>query len=638
MIGRHSQSIFKSSIIFLGVISLAEGAEITQLGFKGNESPNVLEIRTNGPVEVDKQENEQDKQVVLEIKGAKLPKALSRKIDTSSFDSNVSLISPYQVLGDQNTVRIVLQMRGPGGADVNQDGNLVRVTIPTGMGGGSNNTSNDASSNAPSDSALSAIPDMPPPPINEQDSTDVVIDRSSKKKNSDSPPPSASPSRSNKNDRLDEFITSIQTKRFTGRPITLNLRDVEVTDAFRLIAEASGFNIVVGDGVGGKISLSLTDVPWDQALDVILHTMRLGAERNHNILRIVTLKDLTEEKREELSAKSAVEASAPRITRIFPISFAKIDDLQQTLNRFLYATAAASGVNAATGAVLTDNRTNSIIVLDTPANVERMKKLIELLDTQTPQVLIEAKVIEATETFLKTITGNLGVGSIDATSQFFGSFNTPSLNQPYGAVTATTTTLPSLAAPNTIGASIISSPFRVNAILSMQESEGKLKVISTPKTVVLNKEKATILQSFPALGPSTVTVVAGAQTTTPTVVQANLSLEVVPAVTNEGSIALELNLNRDTIQSLGVIQGIEVKDAGRRNLKTNVLVESGSTLVIGGIHTSEKQESSGGFPILRKIPILGPLFGNDSVSENRSELFFFITPRILNSKEAGITG
>ncbi len=619
-------------LLILGLIfvfqKVAVATDITQIGFKGNQSPNLLEIQANGPVQIEKQENLQDKQIVLEIKGAKLPKHLSRKIDTSSFDSNVSLISPYQVQGQEDTVRVVLQLRSEGGADLTQEGNLIKISIP-------NSSSNPTQNNSAASGGVAS--DAPPMPVSEQDVTDVVLDKISKKQEA-APVANSKGSPSTKGDRLDEFMTSLQTKRFTGRPITLNLRDVEITDAFRLIADASGFNIVIGEGVTGKISLSLSDVPWDQALDVILHTMRLGAERNHNILRIVTLRDLTNEKREELNAKSAVEASAPRITRIFPISYANLDQIQNTLTRFIGATAAAAGVSAASGAVLSDNRTNSIIVLDTPANVERMKKLIELLDTQTPQVMIEAKVIEATESFGRTIRGNLGVAAIDTPgAQFLGSLNGGTYGQltPSVTTTGTTTTVsgPTATAPDSLfNAAIVASPLRINAVLNMQESEGKLKVISSPKTVVLNRERATILQSFPTLGAPTVTVANGVTTTTPNVVSANLSLEVRPAVTNEGSVVMELNLTRDTIVSLGPTVG----DVGRRNIRTNVLVESGNTLIIGGVYTSSQSSSEDGFPLLRKLPIVGPLFGGNVESTARSELFFFITPRILNAKEAGI--
>lgn len=275
-----------------------------------------------------------------------------------------------------------------------------------------------------------------------------------------------------------------------------------------------------------------------------------------------------------------------------------------------------------------------------------MKKLIEILDTQTPQILIEAKVIEATESFSKSISGAFGVGGTGSSS-YVASFaggnpldpliGTPGVFANGAAVSAQSN--PTGGTPNgTFGispsVSFIPGVSQLNALLSWGESENQVKIVSSPKTVVLNKDKASIVEGTPVLVPGT-TVVAGVGTVpTSTVQQANVSLNVTPTVTNDGSVLLNLNVSKDVpIALAGGNQGI-----GARNMSTTVLVESGSTLVIGGIYTLQTSHVGSGFPFLRNLPIIGALFGSDSDSTDRSELFIFVTPRILNVKEAGLSG
>ncbi|MGZ3699944.1 MAG: type IV pilus secretin PilQ, partial [Bdellovibrionota bacterium] len=174
----------------------------------------------------------------------------------------------------------------------------------------------------------------------------------------------------------------------------------------------------------------------------------------------------------------------------------------------------------------------------------------------------------------------------------------------------------------------ISPGIRLNAILNFAEHEENIKVITTPKTVVLNKQSASILQSQPVVINVTTTIPGGGSTQTPTTLNANINLTVTPTVTNEGSVLMDLNVERDVPQAQSVAS---------RNIKTQVLVESGATLVIGGIYTLQNNKTSDGFPFLHKIPILGWLFGSDSDATSRSELMIFVTPRILNPKEAGLT-
>ena len=595
----------------IGSALAAIAPKVTSVDFKVNGDSSLIEIRTTAPVTFEKTENTSDKQLVIDLKGARLSATAGRSLDTSSFSGLVSLVSPYEV---SSGVRLVVQLRGMAATDVTQDGNLIRVKIP-----------NQAvtADVAPAGNSVQPV-DQP-------------------------------------TDRMEEFFKSRATQHFIGKPVTLQLRDADISDVFRLVADASGFNIVMSDDVKGKVTLSLTDVPWDQALDVVLQIEHLGAERNNNVLRITTLKNLTVEKQEELAAKEAADATAPRIMKVFQISYAKLSDLKTILTQLVSAgnnalpgvtqgggQALGAGVSMNTGTKIeVDERTNSLIVWDIPEHIARIQKLIEILDTATPQVMIEGKIVLIKETYANGVSGNLGIGGNPASNQqFLTSFNGADvLDQLLGGTSPIVTGSGFAAnAGNPTGnnqfgisptLSILPGVSRINAILSMGENEEKLRILSAPKLVVLNKQKANILQSEPVVFNSPQIIGIGTQTQTiPQINMANISLDVEPTVTMDGSVLMNLKVSRDVPVNLPGGAGAAV---GNRNITTDVLVKSGNTLVLGGIYDDTKDVSSSGFPFLRKIPIIGWLFGTESDNTQRNELFIFITPRILNSKEAGIS-
>ncbi len=573
-------------------------SQVSGIEFKSHEGASEIQVRSDSPITYETQENSQDKQIVIELKDSQLSKSANRKLDTSSFNSSVTLVSPYQVEGQADTARIVIQLRERVSPTVSQDGNVLKIAIPTAQASGV-----EAASPATTDGVPQAEPELS---LGERN--------------------------------LDQLADGIKTKRFTGKHVTLQVRDADIGSVLRLIGEASGFNIILGEGVKGNVTLSLVDVPWDQALDVILNTMRLSAERSHNILRILTLENFTGEKVAILNAKRAAENSAPRVTRIFPISFADAPSLAKILSKFGKSAGVGGG---AEDNVQIDSRTNSLIVQDIPENVEKMKKLIELLDTQTPQVLVEAKIVEASEGFAHSLGGNLGLSDKQNSGRWFASFAGSSPENGLFGGAGIFPDSKSLAGDaegrqstgtNIFGlsptVSFLRGIGRINAILKISEEESKTRVISAPKLVVLNKKTAKLIAGEPVKVPiSTTTSFDGTISTSFEVKHANLSLDVTPTVTNSGSILLQLNVSRDVLRTEAVAP---------RNMSTDVLVENGTTLVIGGIYSMDTIESAGGFPFLRKIPILGALFGNEGATTKRSELIIFITPRIVNEKEAGL--
>lgn len=652
MLRNMKRLVFAGLISVFGVIptsNLWAATKITSLSFKGDSNPSQLMISGDGPITAEITPNERDSQVVVEIPDAEISEALTRKQDTSSFPGNLLMISPYQSKED-GKVRIILQLRKFAPVDLKSDDKNLVVSVPwdedsvaepstlavddSGAEGASIGEDVPPASEGLAEDSAPASPEQQ---TEEQPGEEVARDNES---------------RVSTGNTLVDFVESQKRRSYIGKPITLQLRDADVADIFRLIAEASGFNIIMADDVRGRLTLSLVDVPWDLALDTVFQSLKLGGKRNGNVLRVVTLANLAAESQEQLRARLAEEANAPRITKVFQVSYADPAGLVAILSAFTAAEAtlastAGSGIGTISGTpagsmIQVDQRTNSIVIQDIGPRIEKMSKLIKILDTQTPQVMIEAKIIEATETFSKSMSGNLGIGG-NGNNQFLAAFSSgnpvdPLLAGP-GAVGTPIFTGATAATASAGGGTFGLSPQvtflpgvnRLNAVLSMGESESFLKVIASPRTVVLNKQTATITQTQPVLVPVLIQTQNGSAPGVETQ-SAALSLTATPTVTNEGSVLLNLSLSRDVPQAMGTAGS----GVANRQMTTQVLVESGSTLVIGGIYTMTSTFNSSGFPVLRKIPILGALFGSESEGTDRSELFFFITPRIINEREAGL--
>ena len=285
-----------------------------------------------------------------------------------------------------------------------------------------------------------------------------------------------------------------------------------------------------------------------------------------------------------------------------------------------------------------DIRTNSIIVQDIRDNIERMRKLINILDTQTPQVMVEAKVVEATEGYSFDIGGSFASGASDASPPFATAFQGGNpLDQLVGTVNTGTDFASSSKNAGIMAVSptfsFLSGNVTLNALLKLGEAENKVKVVSSPKTVVLNKQTADIVQSTPVLIKKKVQTDQGIFDTED-IEQAKISLKVTPTITNDEGVLMILDISRD----IPVPLSSESSAVANRNIKTNVLVDSGSTLVIGGVYTMDRTTTDTGFPVLKDIPILGHFFGSKSNKTERSELFIFVTPTVLNLKRAGLTG
>jgi type IV pilus assembly protein PilQ len=426
--------------------------------------------------------------------------------------------------------------------------------------------------------------------------------------------------------------------RYTGEPISVNLKDVDLKDFFRLIHEISGLNIVLDPNVNGSLTLVLDDVPWDQALDIVLKNNNLDRQLDGNVLRIATVDTLRLEAESHRHQMEAQMAALEKVTATRFLSYAHAKDVLPTIKRVL----------SPRGDIVADERTNGLIITDVPTVIPEIDKLLAQLDRKTQEVEIEARVIAATRSFARDIGTQLGMGWGNSPTAVGGSGavgNSP--NQvgyltapPYftsplvttSSSTATGAAIPLFssfpAASPTSGLSLlnIGSAYRIDSVLTAAESRGLLKVLSRPRVITQNNIQAVIKQG------QRVPITTQAQLNgPPTVVyvDAVLRLTVTPQITIENTIFLNVDIENTTPDYSNEIQGNPVFLT--QQATTQVLVTNGGTVVIGGVLQTSNSLNIQQVPFLGSVPMLGNLFKRRAVNTSTQELIFFITPRILET-------
>jgi len=421
--------------------------------------------------------------------------------------------------------------------------------------------------------------------------------------------------------------------RYTGEPISVNLKDVDLKDFFRLIHEISGLNVVLDPNVHGTLTIVLDDVPWDQALDIVLKNNDLARELEGNVLRVATVDTL---KKEADGRRAQVESEALAVEKVSVtrfLSYAHAKDVMLTVKKFL----------SARGEVVADERTNAVIVNDIPKVIPVIDRLLTQLDRKTQEVEIEARVVAATRQFARDIGTQLGFGwgnghsAIGGNSQA-GSSPTTVSNLTPGYITVPgsgTTSGSSIPLFSNLGSTAptsgltflnASNTVRIDAVLSMAESRGLLKVLSRPRVVTQNNIQAIVKQGV------RVPIVTQAQLGGPptvTYVDAFLRLTVVPQITSENTIFLNVDVENTTPNFAQEVQGNP--ELITQQATTQVLVTDGGTVVIGGVIQTQNSININQVPLLGNIPILGNLFKHVQVSTSNQELIFFITPRIIQT-------
>ncbi len=416
-------------------------------------------------------------------------------------------------------------------------------------------------------------------------------------------------------------------KEYTGQRISLDFKDADIKNVFRLLAEISSLNIVVTDDVVKKVTVRLVDVPWDQAMDILLETNGLGKEQVGNVVRISTVQRLRSERDAIKAAQDAEKALEPLFTEYLTVNYAKASEIVSKVKQ--------AKVLTGRGEAIADDRSNTILIRDIRKAVDEANDIVSRLDTRTPQVLIESNIIETTPSFSRALgmTFDIGGQINDDPGRTITAASRASAQDPFsGALGLTFSVLQDR----------WGSLRNVNAVLSAAEEEGNIRIVSRPSVVTLNNVTSTI-QSLRIVRielPSGTTNIAsgsgsaaGAAVATESV-SVGIILSVTPQVSNDGFILLNISVKSS---SLGTqTSGAAIPDELSREAISNVLVRDGDTVVIGGIMKDTREESEGGVPYLKEIPVLGWLFKRIRVKQDFEELMVFITPRTIMAGAADL--
>ncbi len=423
----------------------------------------------------------------------------------------------------------------------------------------------------------------------------------------------------------------ISNPKYTGEPISVNLKDVDLKDFFRLIHEISGLNVVLDPDVHGSLTIVLDDVPWDQALDIVLKNNSLSRQLDGNVLRIATMDTLRREADGRRAQQEAESMAVERVTVTRFLSYAHSKDVVTTIKKFL----------SQRGDIVSDDRTNSVIISDIPSTIPAVDRLIQQLDRKTQEVEIEARVISATRSFARDIGTQLGFGWGNSPTAVGGASaagispivvgNTPAptyiANGSGQAVQIPLFSNLGVTGP-TSGLSFVNATnsIRIDAILTMAESRGLLKILSRPRVVTQNNIQAVVKQGVRVPIESAATLGSPA---TITYVDAFLKLTVTPQITVENTIFLNVDVENTTPDFGHSINGNPTLIT--QQATTQVLVTDGGTVVIGGVIQSNNSVSIDQVPLLGSIPWLGNLFKHQTVNSSNQELIFFITPRVIET-------
>jgi len=424
---------------------------------------------------------------------------------------------------------------------------------------------------------------------------------------------------------------------YSGEKLSLNFQNIEVRAVLQLIADFTGLNIVASDTVQGNITLRLKNVPWDQALDIILKTRGLGMRKSGNVVLIAPNDELADREKKELEARQQMVELAPLVNEYYQINYAKAADIANLLKK------EQNSILSSRGNVTLDERTNTLMVLDTAEKQEEIAKLIARLDIAVRQVMIESRIVIANDDFSRDLGVRTGVttvqdngpdgiyavtGSAAGTNTMVNSAldNLQSSGSPYPVETPALNdrfnfNLPVGGSAGRIALAILGSDYLVDLELSALQTEGRGEVVSNPRVITSNQKEATIEQGVEI--PYQEASASGA--TSVSFKKAVLSLSVTPQITPDDRVAMDLEVNKDSVG--GIFSGIP--SINTRSVTTQVLVNNGDTVVLGGIYEQNSANGESKVPLLGDIPLLGYLFRFTSNTESKSELLIFVTPKII---------
>ncbi len=429
-----------------------------------------------------------------------------------------------------------------------------------------------------------------------------------------------------------------EDREYTGDRLTLNFQDLETRAVLQLIADFSGLNIVVSDTVQGSVTLRLQNVPWDQALDIVMTTKGLDMRRNGNVVIVAPAEEIAAREQAELEALQALQTLEPLRSEFIQVNYAKASELASLVE--------GGGNNSLLtdrGSVAIDERTNTLLVNDTPTSLANIRRLVTTLDIPVRQVLIESRVVIVNDDYSRELGVRFGTTSVNdnsdngligltGTGAGAGALvGTPTIGTPGGSILPVAApaqgsrynvNLPVIGPAGSIALAILGNDYLVDLELSALQAEGDGRVVSTPRIVATNQREARILQGTEI--PYQEASSSGATTTS--FQEAVLSLTVVPQITPDNRVIMDLTITKDSVGE--VFNGVPAIDT--RELVTQVVVRDGETVVLGGIYETEQLNTTTKVPGLGNIPGLGHLFRSRSTESNNAELLIFVTPKILH--------
>ena len=458
----------------------------------------------------------------------------------------------------------------------------------------------------------------------------------------------------------DQYVVEIAPRRkaanaqeerpvYTGERLTLNFQDIETRAVLQLLADASGQNIVVSDSVSGNVTLRLQNVPWDQALDIVLRTKGLDKRRQDNVIIVAPQAELASREKAELAARKDVQELAPLRSEYLQVNYAKAQDMAALIKT------QTNSLLSARGSVAVDERTNTLLLQDTAERLADVRRLVATLDIPVRQVLIEARIVIVNNDFERSLGARFGLsnyqkygstglvttsGTAAGTDQAIGSALTNLAGSPPGnptiypisvptgsaASNRYNVNLPVTSAAGTIALGILGNNFIVDLELSAAQAETQANIISSPRVITANQKEAIIEQGVEI--PYQQSASSGA--TTIQFKKAVLSLKVKPQITPDNRIILDLDVKDDAVGTVVVTSGgVNVPSIDTREITTQVLVNDGQTVVLGGILSTTQREDDTKVPYLGDIPVLGHLFKNTIHKDDKDELMIFITPKIV---------
>ncbi len=587
------------------------GNEITNLEYKAYENGGTVVIETSGPAQYQKIVDPELNQVIIQVDDVFLPERFKRPYVTKDFKQDIATINAYA--DATGAARFVIQLKRPIEPAIQQEGNSILVMTAGGVPmqqAGVDPLDGSGPDEQPLDQLVSE--NQMSLPEDQAGSPAGGMQVGVRTSRGGVAPSDGMPSSSLEQSfgGLEKSGLSLNAGNFAGEKINLEFVDEEVRTIIEVIAELSGVNLIMDKEVEGKTSIKLRDVPWDQALLVLLRSQGLGYVKQGSVLRIAKQATLSQEAQavsnQIKSEKQAKLLSGGIKVKYIPVSYAKVSELAGKLKDF----------TSPEGKVAFDDRTSSLVITDYGEYIDRIADLVRALDTAPMQVEIEAKLIEARETFIRESGINWDIGG-----QPF----------PFGDQTGTISSgLSGNLASNGFSLDLNIGTFDIfgdlSAALAVFESDDKIKVLSQPRIVTMNKVPAEIKQTLQVPFQQTTVAVSGPPVVTFELLDVVLGLKVTPQITFKGDVILEVEVNRD-------FAGAQNQDGSRelnkRNAKSTVMVKNGKTAVIGGIYQLDDGDIETGIPLLKDIPLLGNLFKQNREEKIKSELLLFLKPKIL---------